>query len=333
MFMMARVLGLVLLCSLLVRPALAGGGGDGSLSLLGKVARASPRQDEGPPFDRELARALTKAGAKEPGLEHAVRGGLAAFLEAFKPDPKVKSPRWKVLKASDVDATGAAVLVSGRGWMLAGFPLDCELLVDLRGGEVVDLPRVKITIAATDLSTEDTRIGFASPGAEIAVPVDPNTSRKRLNEGFASTGFNPKVGPTREAVACTTPADPPGQLLIDSTKKDKVWTAGGLLAKDGAVAYKQRIVVYEGSIPRAFRGTIEGKVEDGVGAKFKDAIAKVADAVPGRFTFAVESVELDRGALVVAGHASREASGEKGSPTAKEPPAGKTEPGGETSQR
>lgn len=270
----------------------------------GKSSSSAPEsRGGGPPAHARWHGDLRKSGVLDPALQQSLAAALATFLGAFTPDPRAKRSTWTVRDAGEIGETGATVRVGGAGYTLAGYPMVADMSLRILEGRVVAIPRFRIRMRAADLASKEARIAYAKPGTEIDVPVDPDTSRNRLEEGFAEAGFEPLDGKEPSLLRCRTPADGKGLLLVDATEVSKVWTAGTLAAADGGIAYRQRIVVYEGSVPRTFRSVVEEKVNEKVSESFRTALDRLAGALPVPLTFIVDAAVLEAGAVVVDGRA------------------------------
>ncbi len=305
MSMTQSALACLVLLSLCSHPAL-GGESEPGFDGVEVTGEARPEGGSRPVVSNALARqlssALPRAGIDDPQAIARIRDAILAFTTAFEANPRVRSGGWRLVRITDVDGFGASIRLRGQSVVIADFPLACELVADVREGRIVGLPYIHLVLAAEDVSGDDARVWYCAPGSSVTLPVDPEASRKWLAEELAAAGFTSvETDGDSTHVQCRTPGGPTGLLAIDATASKQVWTAGSISAVDGAIQYRQRIVLYEGNVPRHVRGIIEGKVDEAITDRFKDAVARICAQVPGQFAFSVTAATLVRGKIVVDG--------------------------------
>ncbi len=252
-----------------------------------------------------LGQQLLAGGLIGPEAAGRIEAALAPFLAGFVPDSRGTFSGWRIVGISNADQSGAIVRCKAAGVVLADFPLSADVSVEIRHGAVVGLSRIRVELAAPDLSNLETAIDFCPPGGVVSVDVDP-AGYDDAAAGFIAAGFQPLSGSAAGVLRAISPREQPGLLTINAAREYGVWTAGTLWATgSGSLEYRMRVTIRDGRIPRFFRGTVEGRVNDTVSARFRQSVDKIAAAIPGGFGFFIEQVGLRGGRVVVTAHGTR----------------------------
>ena len=293
---------LVAVCLILAGMAAACQAADESVGFFGDLEMAPSHEVR---RESDLGRQLIAGGLTGPEAAGRVEAALAPFLAGFVPDSRGTFSGWRIVGIGKVDESGAIVRCKAAGVVLADFPLSADLSVEIRRGAVVGLPRIRVELAAPDLSNLETAIDYCPPGGVVSVDVQPD-GYDDAAAGFIAAGFQPLTGSASGVLRALSPREQPGLLTINAAREYGVWTAGNLRATvSGSLEYRMRVTIRDGRIPRFFRTTIESKVNDTVSTRFRESVDKIAAAIPGGFGFFIEQAGLQGGRVVVTAHGTR----------------------------